>query len=34
MNDFQLKLYKTRWTLIAIALAAAGVIFGVEKLLR
>jgi hypothetical protein len=34
MNDLQMKLYKTRWVLIAVALVAVGIIAGVEKLLR
>ena len=34
MNDLQMKLYKTRWALIAIALVAVGVIADIEKLLR
>ena len=32
MNDRQLKLYKLRWTLIAVGLVAAGLIIGFEKL--
>lgn len=34
MNDLQMKLYKTRWALIAIVLVAAGVIVGIERLFR
>jgi hypothetical protein len=34
MNDLQMKLYKTRWALFAIALVAVGVIAGIEKLFR
>lgn len=34
MDDRQLKLYKFRWTLIAVALVAAGLFVGFEKLFR
>ena len=34
MDDFQNKLYKTRWALIAVGLAAAGLFMAVEKIFR
>lgn len=34
MDNFQSKLYKTRWALIAVALAAAGLFMAFEKIFR
>lgn len=34
MNDLHNKLYKTRWALIAVGLAAAGLFMAFEKLFR
>jgi hypothetical protein len=34
MNNLQMKLYKTRWLLIAVALVAVVVIAGLDKLFR
>ncbi len=34
MDDFQNKLYKTRWALIAVGLAAAGLFMAFEKIFR
>lgn len=34
MDDLQSKLYKTRWALIAVGLAAAGLFMAFEKLFR